>query len=446
MRLNRHVLSAAALAGCIAAGTRAQAQGFGTAAAKPRPWSRISFFTNSSRIDSDGRPTTVLTELSTAFSYQLPDLDESGAEYGADVRYSAYTSQSRPERASIYEAFVGARLGDGRVKLRAGHVWLTELGSLGALAGAVFEARQERLLPEDGRFRFGAFGGMEPQVLHAGYAPDVKKLGGYVAYDGSGARRHSAGYVMVRNGPLVERSAVTTSNYLPLGPKVSVYQAAEVDVQPPAGTARAGLAYFFSNARVTATDRVELQGTYNRGRSVDVRGLSDDILNGRPVLQTSIDGLLYESTGGRVTVEIVPMVRVYAGYSRDRTNHDAEPTNRTLVGGYASNVARSGFDLSASDSLMARPGGSFHSRYLSVGRQIRRRVYLSGDYSTSLSVVRFSRSDGIIVETRPHTNRISGTATAYLTRMISLIGSVEGTREDAARELRVMTGLTYRIR
>ena len=445
MAMTRRLMAAVLCAELGLAGTAA-AQGFSLAATKPRPWARVSFFTNTSVMTADDGTTTPFTELSTAFSYQLPDTDENGADYGVDVRFSAYAPGTRPDRVSVYEGFVGQRLGDGAVRFRLGHIWLNDLGSLGSLAGGVFEYRQRRAAMTDTRWRAGVFSGLEPNILDVGYASNVKKVGGYVAYDGLGARRDSVGYVLVRNGTLTERSVVTTSNFLPIGQKIFIYQAAEYDVQQPDGMASRGLAYFFANGRVTANPRLELQGTYNRGRSVDARGLGDDVLNGRPITQASVDGLLFESVGGRATVEVLPRVRIYAGYSRDKNNRDTDATGRTLIGGYAPNVGGLGIDLSASDSLMQRPTGSYHSQYVSVGRQVGRTAYISGDYSTSLSVVRFSRGDGITIESRPHTTRLSGMATVNITRGLSLLVTVERTNLDQGHEFRVLSGLTYRIR
>jgi hypothetical protein len=420
----------------------------GQASAQPRlrPYSRISFFTNSSTTESPDGTHTSLTELSTAFTYRLPDDDGSRSDYGADVRFAGYAPNSRPERYSIYEAFAGGRLFDGRVRMRAGHMWLPDLGSLGSIAGAHFEYAQPRRWPEDARYRVGVFAGMEPEILDTGYAPNVRKYGGYFSYDGAGAQRDTIGYVMVRNASLVERSVLTTTNFLPIHDKVFIYQAAEFDVQPPAGQAERGLTYMFVTGRVLATERVELQGTYNKGRSIDVRSLSEDILAGRPLSQQAVSGLLYESTGGRATVEVIPRVRLYAGYSRDKNNQDSAPLGRTLVGGYAGNVAGTGIDLAASDSLMDRPDGSYHSQYVSIGRMVARKLYLSADYTTSLSIIQFSRSDGITVETRPHTTRLSGTVTCYLGRTISLLTTVERSKFDGLGDLRILSGLTYRIR
>jgi hypothetical protein len=177
-----------------------------------------------------------------------------------------------------------------------------------------------------------------------------------------------------------------------------------------------------------------------------VRTLGDDILNGRPVLQTSVNGLLYESVGGRLTVTVIRGLRVYGGYSSDRNDRDSRPTARILVGGYGGNIGGSGFDVAASDSVIDRPDGSYHSRYFSLGRQIGRRVYVSGDYSTSLSVVRYSRSDGILVELRPHTNRYSVTTSANIGRRFSLLFTGERTEDGDVEELRFLSGLTYRFR
>jgi hypothetical protein len=137
---------------------------------------------------------------------------------------------------------------------------------------------------------------------------------------------------------------------------------------------------------------------------------------------------------------------VYAGYTSDKNSRDAARTGRVLVGGYASNIANQGLDVAGSDTVVDRPTGRYHSRYLSLGRQIGRHVYASVDYTTSLSIVRYSRSDGITVETRPHTSRISGSATINLGGAMSLLLTGEQSRDDSSHEFRVLAGVTYRMR
>jgi hypothetical protein len=90
--------------------------------------------------------------------------------------------------------------------------------------------------------------------------------------------------------------------------------------------------------------------------------------------------------------------------------------------------------------------GAYHSRYLSIGRGMGRSIYVSGDYSTSLSVVRFLRSDGVVIETRPWTRRFSGSGSATLGRHVSLLLTADYTKDEEQNELRVFSGLSYRFR
>ena len=96
-----------------------------------------------------------------------------------------------------------------------------------------------------------------------------------------------------------------------------IYQAAEVDLSGPGGEGSGGLTYFFVNARVAPAKRADIQFTYHRGRSIDARSITDDLLNGRPVPAKTLDGFLFESIGARLTVEVAKGVRVFAGYGQD---------------------------------------------------------------------------------------------------------------------------------
>jgi hypothetical protein len=200
------------------------------------------------------------------------------------------------------------------------------------------------------------------------------------------------------------------------------------------------------NARLSASSRIELNATYNRGRALDARQITNDVINGRALTAQAVEGLKYESAGGRVTVEVVRRVYVYAGYTRDRNNRDDAPGARVLVGGHAGNVFGTGFDLSGSDSRFDRATAPYHSSYVSIGHSVGRSVYLSVDYSTSLSVLHFLRSDGVMIETKPSTRRYTGSSSITLNRSFSLLGTVDYTIDDTLTEVRVMSGLSYRIR
>jgi len=411
------------------------------------PTGRVSIYVNTAGRDFTDDTRQRNTDLSTSVSLESPRSDENGVEYALDLRETRYSSAATPDRVSIYDGFAGARFGgDWQLRVRAGHMWLQDLGTMGALAGGLFEVGQRRS-NDDGRFRVGAFSGLEPKLYETGYAPDVRKYGGYAAYERGFMRRHVVGYTTVKQGDMTERSVLSMTNFIPAGQRFFAYQAAEYETQGPAnGAVKRGLSYFLTNARVTASSRVELNGTYNRGRALDARQLTADVINGRALTTQALEGLKYESTGGRVTVEVVRRVYVYAGYTRDRNNRDDASAARILVGGHAGNIFGTGVDVSGSDSRVERAAGPYHSKYFSVGRTVGRSLYLSVDYSTSLSVVHFIRSDGVVIETKPSTRRYSASASATLSRHFSLLGTLDYTIDDAMTELRVLTGVSYRIR
>ena len=161
---------------------------------------------------------------------------------------------------------------------------------------------------------------------------------------------------------------------------------------------------------------------------------------------TALEGLLFESLGGRVTLQVARGVRLYGGYGRDKNNRGSDPTGRLNLGGQASNVLGTGLDASVSLTRIDRGApGSYDSWWVSAGRSIGPRVYLSGDYNSSLSVLRFTRSDGFVVETRPETRRIGATAIVNLGRLWSILATLERTDDDTSAEHRMMAGLTYRL-
>ncbi|OYV99823.1 MAG: hypothetical protein B7X11_05000, partial [Acidobacteria bacterium 37-65-4] len=377
-------------------------------------------------------------EFATSFTFRTPDIDAAGLEAGIDLRHTGYSLANRPQRVSIYDGFVGARLGArGQFRLRAGHMWLSDLGTAGALAGGLVEYRSK---PSGSPRRFvaGVFGGAEPLGYATGYASGVTKYGGYVAVENGYMERHVVGFATIRNGGLTERSMLSVTNYIPVGTAFFAYQALEYDITGPAnGAATRGLSYFLVNARATASPRIELQGTYNRGRSINARQLTDDVLNGRPLTPQALDGLRYETEGGRVSVKVTRQIEIYGGYYRDRNNREDVATGRATLGAYSTNLFGSGFDVSGSDALIDRPTGPYHSRYVSVGHTIGRKVYLSGDFSTSLAVVHFVRSDGVAIETRPWTRRFSSNMSAVINRQFSLIGVVDYMVDEGLKDLRV---------
>jgi hypothetical protein len=413
----------------------------------PRPTGRVSFYVTTDLRRPDGSEASANADFATSFTFRTPEMERQSLDVGIDIRHTAYTATSRPQRVSIYDGFVGARLGaQGQLRVRAGHMWMPDMGSAGALAGGLVEFRT-KASGSNSRLIGGVFAGAEPLGYSAGYAEGIRKYGGYMTFESGFLRRHSIGFANIRHGAITERTTMSVANYLPVGKSFFAYQAMEYDVTGPAnGAAKSGLSYFLLNARATASSRVELQGTYNRGRSIDARQLTDDVLNGRPLNAKAIDGLRYETAGGRVSVKVARGLEFYGGYARDRNNRDDAATGRITLGGYSTNLFGSGLDVSASDARINRPSGPYHSRFVSVGRAFGRSLYGSVDFSTSLAVVRYLRSDGVVIETKPWSRRLSGNVSATINRTMSWIGVADFTMDEGLTDFRLMTGLTFRLR
>ena len=158
-----------------------------------RPWGRVSFSAQSFTAAEAGASLPGFNEIVLSATLASPTFDQGGTEYRIDFRAAGYpqtTSQDR--RLSIYDAYVGRRFGNG-LGVRAGQMWLNDLGGLGALGGMLFEVAR----PNVGgfrRIRIGAFGGLEPQILDAGYVKNVTKAGAYAAVqqESTSSRRYGA--------------------------------------------------------------------------------------------------------------------------------------------------------------------------------------------------------------------------------------------------------------
>lgn len=423
----------------VPAGARAQSAG----------WGRVSLFLQGgqSRPD-DGSETFSSNEAIATLTLRSAEEEGNGLEYGLDARGASYGAggDDRRNRLSLWDAWVGGRFAGGKVGVRVGQQWITDLGGLGSVGGALVEVRGRK--GKGGRKltpRFGLFGGLEPKGFDTGWVSGVKKGGAYAAIDGEGGQRHVLGFVTIRNSGLTERSVLSTTNFIPVGKKLFFYVAGEYDVAQPGGQADAGLSYAFVNARWSVSTRVELQGLYHRGRSYDARTITQDQIDGRPVDPRLLTGFLYESAGGRLTVEVARGVRVFAGYARDRGNRDGGSTGRITAGFHASNVFRSGIDVTVSDNRIDRPDNTYDSWYASIGRSFGGRVYVSVDYATALSVLRFTSSDGVVVESRPQTNRFSLNGSVNLGRSVSLLFAAERGADDRATDLRGTAGLSVRF-
>jgi len=407
-------------------------------------YGRFSLFAYAGDRSWDDGSSRSFSELIANLTLKSATSDEPGLEYAVDVRGSGQSGEEREARVSIYNAWVGVRTLRGRLALRAGQMWLNELGGLGSFGGVQAEYRGRR--GESGfRLRAALFAGGEPERYDAGWVKDVKKAGVYAVLEGPNGWRNVLGWVQVRNSDLTERSVLTTQNFLPFSKTFSVYQAAEFDLEAPGGAGHDGLNYFYASARWAPARAFELQSSYHHGRSIDARTITEDELAGRPVDPARAEGYLFESARARLTFRLGQGVRIWGGYGQDRNNRDDEAHDRLTLGAGLTDLFGTGLDVTASANRFDRTSGSYTSTYASIGRSFGRRVYVSVDYSSSLNVLRFTGSDGVTVETRPSSHRWSLSSNVRLNRTFGLLVEAERFEDDGSSENRLMTGVIVRF-
>jgi hypothetical protein len=406
-------------------------------------YGRIAFYAQSANSFLDDGTQNPYQELATSISFQSGEI-ENGFEYAADFRLAGYPSEDDvTRRISIYNAYVGGKFKDGRLGARVGQMWLNELGALGSIGGFLGQIKSSK--KSYGQFRLGGFAGLEPESLDAGYVNNVFKSGGYLALDGENGRSHVVGYVNVTNSGKMERSVFVLTNFLPIGSDFFLYQAAEIDAY---GIDREslGLNYFFTNGRYTIKRKFEIQGLFNHGRSIDFRTLTLDQINGRPISDKDTRGFLFESIEGRVTYLAAPGLRFYVGYGQDQSNEGEDKTGRLSSGFYSSDLFHTGVDAQLSVSRRNRNDGSSYNVWtVSAGRMVIQKLYVSGEYTSSLSIVKFTGNDNVVVITRPSSNRYSLSSMFYWTRALTLLLTVERTNADSVYENRLLGGITYRF-
>ena len=418
------------------------------APAQSVPYGRVALFGNVTQLTRTDLSKSTLSQWSAALTLHSASNLDGGVEYAVDYRGSQYIASSRDNLNSLYNAYVGARTPGGAFGVRIGQMWLDELGSLGSVGG-VYLSLAQRNPTSIGRFRLGLFGGVEPKVQQIGYFDKVRKAGAFVALDGYDALRSVLGYVQVRNDKLLERSVIVLNNYIPIGRTISVYQAGEYDIAPPAGQGKSGLNYFLVNARWQASRIIEVQALYHYGLSIDARTLTDDQIHGRPIDPRLLDGFLFESVGGRLTFTVTPTVRLYAGYAAEKRNRSDATIGRITAGLFASNLFNSGFDLSVSENRYQRTTGQGDDNavYASLGRSIGTRIYLTAEYSTSVAFLQFTDAGGVTVVSQPSFQRYGLSGVANLSRAFSLLLTLEHITGDRKEdeESRALLGLSYRF-
>jgi len=402
---------------------------------------RIAFYATGIST-SDLGVSSSYSELVTQFSLNSP-YNSTSWQYGVDVRAAGYPgAEERASRVSVYNAYVGQQFGS--FGARAGQIWLNELGSLGSIGGGVFQYKIRQT--ESKQIRFGAFGGLEPEILDASYVSGVSKFGAYAALDADHGRSHVVGYVNIRNSGLTERSVLVFTNYVPVENQFFIYQSAEVDLVGPAGIGSGGMNYFFINGRYSASRDWNVFATYHHGRSIDARSITEDQLSGRPIDPTALKGLLFESFDFRVSAKVVGNLQVFGSYGRDRNNREEQSNQRVTYGFFTGSIGNSGIDLHFSGNRIYPPNGPAYDYWdVSAGKTIADKVYVSAEYASSVSLVSVSDINGITLTAGPRVTLYGGSALVNLTRSLGLLITAERSSDKNYSQTRVLGGITYRM-
>lgn len=400
---------------------------------------QIGVFGQTGTSGSTGGTTNTFNELVSNFSLQSPFREDPGFEYGVDLRFANYPGmESTSSRVSIYQAYAGQQVGIFGIK--AGQMWLNELGALGSVGGGLLQFRGQQR--QNGRLRVGMFGGFEPKILDAGYASGVRKYGGFAAWERKNGWSNVIGYVNLRDSGMTERSVLVFNNTIPIANKFYLYQSAEVDMAGVGGQSAKGLTYFFINGRYTASSGLEFQGTFHHGLSIDTRTITQDELNGIPVNPRLLEGFLFQTVEGRVTVPINRYIRVYGLYGQDKNNNGDTPTGRVGAGFYASNILGA-YDFRVTVNHNGSGTTSYNSWYVSGGRSFKR-LYVSLDYTSSLSTFQLLGNDGVLITNRPSIKRLGVSSNWNLNRQFSLLFTFDRTVGDSYNENRFLAGFTFR--
>ena len=405
---------------------------------------RFALFTSWSQRQWDDGSNRDFTEVIGNLSFYTKERPGDIFEFGLDTRYATYPSSEREDRVSLYEAYVGVHTRNRAFNLRVGQMWLHELGGIGSVGGLFAEYRQPGSTSL-GRWRFGLFAGYELALYELEYLPDIEKGGVYAALDGAHGRKHVLGYVRIRNQGLTERSVVVFNNFIPIGRSFTAYQGLEYDIEGPGGLGSSELSYFFVNLRYRFSKVVDLQGTYHRGRSLDARTITEDVINGRPVDPAVLDGLLYESGRVRLNVRPLRFLSLWATYGADRNNRTDDTSTRFNLGLSGRRLFGTPLDFTLSSARTDRGQDSYDSLWASLGYSIGPKVYVSFDYRDSLSVFHVADGDGGVIEIRPNSKLYSVTSNINLSRTFSLLITLQMLKQTDFEERWVLTGLVIRF-
>src|SRR5512146_901340 len=90
---------------------------------------RVGFFFDTDRRVDDSGLVSDYSLITTYVALRPPVSDADGFEYALDARSSSYPSSTdRGPQVSIYDAYLGRTMANGKLNLRLGQMWLNDMG------------------------------------------------------------------------------------------------------------------------------------------------------------------------------------------------------------------------------------------------------------------------------------------------------------------------------
>jgi hypothetical protein len=155
---------------------------------------------------------------------------------------------------------------------------------------------------------------------------------------------------------------------------------------------------------------------------------------------------LFESFDFRVTSRVAGNFQVFGSYGRDRNNREENSNQRLTYGFFTGALGNTGIDFHFSGNRIYPPQGPAYDYWnVSAGKTIADRVYLSGEYTSSVSLVSISDENGIALRTGPRASLFGASGLVNLTRSLSLLLTVERSSDNNFSEMRVLGGVTFRM-
>ena len=292
-------------------------------------------------------------------------------------------------RNRIYELSFGYENENAPINFKTGRIISNHISGIGYIDGLLVQ------LNISDSFRWGVFGGTQPEWQYSGFQTSLQKYGGYVNYrrgDYQGVRFEStvAGAGAYHSGT-ISREFIYVQNTISNSSRWHLFQSSEVDVNRGWRKDKTGQDVSLSN--------IYLSGRYRFSRAISV-GLSYDnrknywTYETRTLADSLFDDLLRRGVRGSVTLRLPYnyMITSNAGY-RNRDG-DPDPTYSYGVGLNKTNFVLERLFINLRANGFRNPYSNGYNLTAQIGKYFLRVNYVSvgyGNYFYNFSSTNLNR-------------------------------------------------------